>query len=144
MSIAADPPRPDATLKQRSAADPTASVWVAASAGSGKTTVLTNRVLSLLLDGTLPERILCLTFTKAAAAVMANRVHEKLGEWVVADYKSDRVSSREAADARAELYASQGAIYTRAVQDALGLALRPRFELWFLHADHVVVCGTSG
>jgi ATP-dependent helicase/nuclease subunit A len=63
------------------AADPKASVWVAASAGTGKTTVLTNRVLSLLLAGTAPERILCLTFTKAAAAEMANRVNKRLGEW---------------------------------------------------------------
>lgn len=63
------------------AADPGASVWVAASAGTGKTTVLTNRVLALLLAGTAPERILCLTFTKAAAAEMANRVNKLLGEW---------------------------------------------------------------
>ncbi|HUC62493.1 MAG TPA: double-strand break repair helicase AddA [Alphaproteobacteria bacterium] len=63
------------------AGDPKASVWVAASAGTGKTTVLTNRVLALLLAGTAPERILCLTFTKAAAANMANRVNRLLGEW---------------------------------------------------------------
>src|SRR6185312_16961175 len=60
-----------------------ASVWVAASAGTGKTTVLTNRVLTLLLGGCAPSRILCLTFTKAAAAEMANRVNDNLSRWVV-------------------------------------------------------------
>ncbi len=66
---------------QRRAADAQASVWVDASAGTGKTTVLTNRVLSLLLNGTPPARILCLTFTKAAAAEMANRVAAQLQQW---------------------------------------------------------------
>lgn len=79
MSAASDP-----GLAQRAAADPAASVWVAASAGSGKTKVLTDRVLTLLLDGTLPQRILCLTFTKAAAAEMANRISRVLAEWTIA------------------------------------------------------------
>ena len=62
----------DATTRaQRRAADPTASAWVSANAGTGKTHVLTSRVLRLLLAGTKPERILCLTFTKAAAACAA-------------------------------------------------------------------------
>ena len=72
-------------LQQREAADPEKCVWVAASAGSGKTKVLTDRVLTLLLGGALPNRILCLTFTKAAAAEMANRVTERLAAWTVAD-----------------------------------------------------------
>jgi len=66
---------------QQRAADPATSVWVAASAGTGKTRVLTDRVLRLLLDGTPPGRILCLTFTNAAAAEMANRVNERLADW---------------------------------------------------------------
>ncbi|MEO3435055.1 double-strand break repair helicase AddA [Inquilinus sp. CAU 1745] len=70
---------------QRRAADPEASVWVGASAGTGKTKVLTDRVLRLMLVGTAPEKILCLTFTKAAAAEMANRVNRTLAEWAVAD-----------------------------------------------------------
>ena len=53
---------------QAAAADPTASAWVSANAGTGKTHVLTMRVLRLLLDGVEPERILALTYTKAAAA----------------------------------------------------------------------------
>jgi len=71
----------DPDLRQRQASDPDASVWVGASAGSGKTKVLTDRVLRLLLSGTPPQRLLCLTFTKAAAAEMANRVNRNLGEW---------------------------------------------------------------
>lgn len=62
------------------ASDPQASVWVAAHAGSGKTTTLIERVTRILLAGTPPERILCLTFTKAAAAEMANRLHEQLSD----------------------------------------------------------------
>ncbi|HLJ63331.1 MAG TPA: UvrD-helicase domain-containing protein, partial [Stellaceae bacterium] len=68
--------------RQAEAADAGASVWVAASAGTGKTTVLANRVLALMLGGGPPERILCLTFTKAAAAEMANRINDNLSRWV--------------------------------------------------------------
>lgn len=66
---------------QRKAADPNASAWVAASAGSGKTKVLSDRVLNLLLTGTPPEKILCLTFTRTAAAEMANRIAKRLAKW---------------------------------------------------------------
>ena len=74
----------EATRKQLAAADPTASVWVAASAGTGKTKVLTDRVLNLLLAGTLPHKLLCLTFTKAAAAEMSNRINAQLARWTIA------------------------------------------------------------
>ena len=63
------------------AAHPRASVWVEASAGTGKTTVLTDRLLRLMLEGTDPARILCLTFTRAAAAEMANRLDGELAKW---------------------------------------------------------------
>ena len=76
---------PGMTPAQRSASDPAASVWVGASAGTGKTKVLTDRVLRLLLGGTAPERILCLTFTRAAAAEMALRITRELAQWTVAD-----------------------------------------------------------
>jgi ATP-dependent helicase/nuclease subunit A len=66
---------------QRAASDPAVSAWVAANAGSGKTHVLAQRVIRLLLRGTAPEKILCLTYTKAAAANMANRVFETLAKW---------------------------------------------------------------
>jgi len=67
---------------QRNAADPTASAWVSANAGTGKTHVLTQRALRLMLAGTIPERILCLTYTKAAAAEMSKRVFDTLARWV--------------------------------------------------------------
>ena len=71
--------------RQRLAADPSASIWVAANAGSGKTYVLTQRVLRLLLSGVTPESILCLTYTKAAAAEMRARVSDRLASWAVAE-----------------------------------------------------------
>lgn len=74
----------DPDLAQRRAADPAVSAWVGASAGAGKTKVLTDRVLGLLLRGTRPERILCVTFTTAAAAEMANRLRSRLMGWAVA------------------------------------------------------------
>ena len=70
---------------QRRAAAADRSAWVAASAGSGKTKVLTDRVLSLLLAGTDPGHLLCLTFTKAAAAEMSGRITSRLAEWAVID-----------------------------------------------------------
>ncbi len=69
------------SLEQRDATSPAHSCWVEASAGTGKTKVLTDRVLNLLLMGAPAEHILCLTFTKAAAAEMANRIQEKLATW---------------------------------------------------------------
>jgi ATP-dependent helicase/nuclease subunit A len=71
--------------RQDLASRPRASAWVSANAGSGKTFVLSRRVVRLLLDGTDPSRILALTFTKAAAAEMATRVFRILGEWVTRD-----------------------------------------------------------
>ncbi|MBU0668528.1 MAG: UvrD-helicase domain-containing protein, partial [Alphaproteobacteria bacterium] len=68
---------------QRDAVDPRESVWLSASAGTGKTQVLSARVLRLLLQqGVEPSDILCLTFTKAGAAEMAVRVNEVLARWV--------------------------------------------------------------
>ncbi|HEY4940911.1 MAG TPA: double-strand break repair helicase AddA [Rhizomicrobium sp.] len=63
------------------AADPARSAWVAANAGAGKTFTLANRVTRLLLADTGPEKILCLTYTKAAAAEMQARLFKQLGEW---------------------------------------------------------------
>ncbi len=72
-----------ATLAQINAADPMKNTWVSANAGSGKTRVLTDRVARLLLHDTDPQRILCLTYTKAAAAEMQNRLFKRLGEWAM-------------------------------------------------------------
>src|SRR3954469_24497540 len=78
-------PRPipdEVRARQARASDPTASAFVSANAGSGKTHVLVQRVIRLLLAGVPPEKILCITFTKAAAANMAERVFTTLGHWI--------------------------------------------------------------
>lgn len=67
---------------QAAASSPAASVWLSASAGTGKTQVLAARVFRLLLRGVDPGAILCLTFTKAGAAEMAARVSGRLAHWV--------------------------------------------------------------
>jgi ATP-dependent helicase/nuclease subunit A len=79
-------PRDRANRTQLEASDPAVSAFVAASAGSGKTKLLTDRLLRLMLtDGVKPERIQCLTFTKAAAAEMSLRLQRLLGRWVTLD-----------------------------------------------------------
>ena len=80
MSACATLP-PEADANQARASDPAASAWVSASAGTGKTEVLVKRALRLLLDGFKPESILCLTYTKTAAAEMQNRLLSELAEW---------------------------------------------------------------
>jgi ATP-dependent helicase/nuclease subunit A len=76
---------PDVRRVQIDAADPDISAFVSANAGSGKTHVLAQRVINLLLRGCDPAKILCITFTKAAAANMANRVFDTLAEWTTLD-----------------------------------------------------------
>lgn len=73
---------PEAALDaQATATHPKTNVWVSANAGSGKTHVLSERVIRLLLNGTPPARILCLTYTRAAAAVMQSRIFRTLSNW---------------------------------------------------------------
>jgi len=81
---------------QARASDPAASSFVSANAGSGKTHVLVQRVIRLLLGGVAPEKILCITFTKAAAANMAERVFSTLGHWVTLDDAGLDAAIREA------------------------------------------------
>ncbi|MCI5044798.1 MAG: double-strand break repair helicase AddA [Aquisalinus sp.] len=89
---------------QRIASDPELSAFVAANAGAGKTKVLTDRVMRLLLTGTPPSKILCITFTKAAAAEMAERLFKRLGAWALMDdaelseqlFELDQKSERQA------------------------------------------------
>lgn len=76
-------PRDDASQRQILAADPGGSTWLSANAGSGKTRVLTDRVARLLLADVDPQKILCLTYTKAAASEMQNRLFQRLGEWAM-------------------------------------------------------------
>jgi len=73
----------EATQRQIQAAHPGTSTWLSANAGSGKTRVLTDRVARLLLAGASPQNILCLTYTKAAASEMQNRLFRRLGEWAM-------------------------------------------------------------
>ena len=73
------------SARQHEASDPSVSAWASANAGSGKTHVLTQRVIKLLLGGEDPAKILCITFTKAAAATMATRVFDTLARWTALD-----------------------------------------------------------
>jgi ATP-dependent helicase/nuclease subunit A len=73
----------DASTRQIAAADPARNTWLSANAGSGKTRVLTDRVARLMLGGVEPQHILCLTYTKAAASEMQNRLFKRLGEWAM-------------------------------------------------------------
>lgn len=78
----------DATRRQIKAARPDSSTWLSANAGSGKTRVLTDRVARLLLENVDPQNILCLTYTKAAASEMQNRLFRRLGRWAMLDDKA--------------------------------------------------------
>jgi ATP-dependent helicase/nuclease subunit A len=79
--MSARPLPPEADRNQSRASDPSASAWVSANAGTGKTAVLVRRSLRLLLAGSMPESVLCLTYTKTAAAEMQNRLLERLSVW---------------------------------------------------------------
>src|ERR1700716_119268 len=85
MVTGARPLPPPGRATQARASDPAASAFVSANAGSCKTHVLVQRVIRLLLDGVAREKILCITFTKAAAANMAERVFSTRGHWVTLD-----------------------------------------------------------
>ena len=99
--VAAPRPIPDTVrATQARASDPAASAFVSANAGSGKTHVLVQRVIRLLLAGVAPEKILCITFTKAAAANMAERVFSTLGHWVTLDDAALDAAIRDAGIAR--------------------------------------------
>jgi len=109
MSRALTIPEP---LRQRQAraSDPKTSAWVSANAGSGKTHVLTQRVLRLLLNGTPPAQILCLAYTKAAAANMADRVFSKLALWTSL---SDNALAKAIVECGADAPGSHDLIFAR-------------------------------
>ncbi|NNM71211.1 double-strand break repair helicase AddA [Enterovirga aerilata] len=115
----------DTLARQRRAADPRASAWVSANAGAGKTRVLTDRVIRLLLEGAEPSRILCLTFTKAAAAEMTIRVFERLGSWVTLDEVSLRDELEKMTGARPDraTLARARRLFARAVETPGGLKI---------------------
>ncbi|MCP4382662.1 MAG: double-strand break repair helicase AddA [Hyphomicrobiales bacterium] len=111
---------------QADASNPQASAWVSANAGSGKTYVLAQRVIRLLLAGNDPARILCLTFTRAAAAEMAKRVFDRLSEWTTL---SDSRLAREirAVDGKrpdARTLAEARRLFARALETPGGLKIQ--------------------
>ncbi len=114
------------TPEQSQAASPNNSVWVAAHAGSGKTHVLVDRVIRLMLAGAEPETILCLTFTRAAAAEMQRRLFDKLSQWTL----MDDTSLQAAMSAIAITDLSPGALnaarklFTRALETPGGLRIQ--------------------
>ncbi len=116
------------SLRQRQAraSNPRTSAWVSANAGSGKTHVLTQRVLRLLLDGTPPAQILCLAYTKAAAANMADRVFSKLAQWTSlsdgALAKAIVESGADAPDPRELIFARQ--LFARTIESPGGLKIQ--------------------
>src|SRR6516225_3840051 len=111
---------------QRAVANPEVSAWVAANAGSGKTHVLAQRVINLLLQGVEPEKILCITFTKAAAANMAKRVFDTLAEWTtLADGALDAaIRSRSDIEPNAARRAVARRLFARALETPGGLKVQ--------------------
>ncbi|WBQ12638.1 double-strand break repair helicase AddA [Hyphomonadaceae bacterium BL14] len=115
-----------ASQAQRDAADPARSVFVEANAGSGKTRVLVDRVARLLLGGAAPERILCVTFTKAAAGEMQTRLFRKLGDWSVmpdAQLRADMAALSGGEEAAHDLAAARQ-LFARALETPGGLKIQ--------------------
>ncbi|MBM3618821.1 MAG: double-strand break repair helicase AddA, partial [Alphaproteobacteria bacterium] len=110
---------------QQTASDPNLSVWVAANAGTGKTKVLTDRVLRLLLRGAQPSRILCITYTKAAAAEMQNRIHSTLSEWIEKDDKTltDNISALTGAGVNARMLKKARTLFARVLDAPEGVRI---------------------
>ena len=117
----------EASRRQIDAAEPTASTWLSANAGSGKTRVLTDRVARLLLRGVPPQRILCLTYTKAAAAEMQNRLFKRLGEWAMkddGDLAAELRALGEDVVLDADLLARARRLFARALETPGGLKIQ--------------------
>ncbi|MGA2491767.1 MAG: double-strand break repair helicase AddA [Roseiarcus sp.] len=112
--------------RQRQASDPAASAWVSANAGSGKTHVLTQRVLRLLIAGAAPSGLLCLTFTKTAAANMAARVFETLASWTGLDDAalSEAIAELGAPKPNAQGLAFARRLFARAIETPGGLKIQ--------------------
>ncbi|VDS06953.1 ATP-dependent helicase/nuclease subunit A [Paracoccus haematequi] len=114
----------EASLNQIAAADPLRSTWLTANAGSGKTRVLTDRVARLLLAGTAPERILCLTYTKAAATEMQNRLLRRLGQWAMLPEDDLRRELAELGEDREPDLAEARRLFARAIETPGGLKVQ--------------------
>ncbi|SHF35375.1 DNA helicase/exodeoxyribonuclease V, subunit A [Litoreibacter ascidiaceicola] len=118
--------RDAATQAQVAAANPKASTWLAANAGSGKTRVLTDRVARLLLDGVPPQRILCLTYTKAAASEMQNRLFQRLGDWaMMPDAKlRESLTALGAEDIAPDVLSEARRLFAKAIETPGGLKIQ--------------------
>lgn len=114
------------SLQQSLASDPVSSAWVSANAGSGKTHVLTQRVIRLLLSGCRPSSILCLTYTKAAASEMSNRVFQRLAEWAVLDDEQlkKRIRSVEGLEPDLLKLAEARRLFAKALETPGGLKIQ--------------------
>lgn len=116
-----------ASERQVQSANPRASTWLSANAGSGKTRVLTDRVARMLLSGVDPGRILCLTYTKAAASEMQNRLFARLGDWAMKEDAALRqaladLGADDAIDAARLARARQ--LFARAIETPGGLRIQ--------------------
>ncbi|WP_435257076.1 double-strand break repair helicase AddA [Thioclava sp. FR2] len=117
----------DASVAQIVAAKPEVSTWLSANAGSGKTRVLTDRVARLLLNGVLPQHILCLTYTKAAATEMQNRLFKRLGVWAMKpdpELREDLAELGEGSDLTPERLALARQLFARAIETPGGLRIQ--------------------
>ena len=119
--------RNDASERQVQASNPADSVWLSANAGSGKTRVLTDRVARLLLGGVEPQHILCLTYTKAAATEMQNRLFKRLGEWAMMPDAALHKALAELGDEaghRAPALSRARQLFARAIETPGGLRIQ--------------------
>ena len=119
--------RNDASERQVQAAHPRHSTWLSANAGSGKTRVLTDRVARLLLAGVEPARILCLTYTKAAASEMQNRLFARLGQWAMKPEDDLRAALTELGiegGVSRETLAEARRLFARAIETPGGLRIQ--------------------
>src|SRR5260370_667621 len=153
----------DLRRTQVEASDPAVSAWVTANAGSGKTHGLAQRVIRLLLEGVDPAKILCITFTKAAAANMVNRVFDELRRWTALDDAEldaatqaqlvgeisltvllDAALSPEGALGRA-LATAIAAVCDQTFKDVVGEAIRKRdaVRAWIDHGGSIEAAITS-
>ncbi len=114
----------DATFAQVVAANPRNSTWLSANAGSGKTRVLTNRVARLLLQGCDPRNILCLTYTKAAASEMQNRLFQTLGDWAMRSDAELREALEEMGETPPEDLSRARTLFARAIEVPGGLRIQ--------------------
>jgi ATP-dependent helicase/nuclease subunit A len=116
----------DAATRQIAAADPARNTWLSANAGSGKTRVLTDRVARLLLGGVEPQHILCLTYTKAAASEMQNRLFARLGDWAMMPEANLRAALADLgeADLSARRLSRARQLFARAIETPGGLRIQ--------------------